>query len=91
MNSNFEETPCYENIISYAPFWRTLEKKKISQYDLVNNMDFSSSMLQKLRRDKPITLKSIAMICSKLNIHPSDVFMFYLKGDKPRARNQQRS
>ncbi len=84
MNSNFDEpTTCYENIISYAPFWRTLKKKKLSQYDLINNLDISSSMLQKLRRDKPLTLKSVAMLCSKLNILPSDVFMFCLNGDKP--------
>ena len=83
MNFNFEEPSAYEDIISYAPFWRTLKKKKLSQYDLITKMDISSSLIQKLRTDKPITLKSIAMLCLKLGIAPTDVFMFCIDRDKP--------
>lgn len=82
MDFNFFEPTSYEDMISYAPFWRTLKKKKISQYDLVNKMDISSSMVQKLRKDQPLTLKSIAMLCARLGIPPSDVFEFYIEGSK---------
>ncbi|WP_334292723.1 helix-turn-helix domain-containing protein [Oribacterium sp. WCC10] len=82
MNFNFEEPSAYEDIISYAPFWRTMKKKKISQYDLINKLLISSSMIQKLRTDKPLTLKSIAMLCLRLNILPTDVFMLCPNGDK---------
>ncbi len=84
MNFNFEEPASYDDIISYAPFWQTLKKKNISQYDLINKMYISSSMLQKLRTDKPITLKSIAMLCLRLNVVPSEVFMFCPDGEKPK-------
>ena len=75
MNNYFDEPSSYEDVISYAPFWNTLKKKKLSQYDLVNKLYISSSMLQKLRKDQPLTLKSIAMLCLRLNIHPSDIFI----------------
>lgn len=83
MNFYFDEPTSkptsYDNVISYAPFWRTMKKKKISQYDLVNKADISSSMIQKLRKNKPLTLRSVAMLCHRLNILPQDVFEFVLK------------
>ncbi|WP_256363675.1 helix-turn-helix domain-containing protein [Oribacterium sp. C9] len=82
MDTNCSKTTSYDDIISYAPFWRTLKKKKISQYDLVTKMDISSSLLQKLRTDRPLTLKSIAMLCLRLGITPTDVFMFRLDDAK---------
>ncbi|ETP71697.1 putative transcriptional regulator [Lachnospiraceae bacterium JC7] len=82
MDFNFFPPTSYEDLISYAPFWRTLKKKKISQYDLVNKLEISSSMVQKLRKDKPLTLKSIAMICARLGVPPTDVFEFCIDDDK---------
>lgn len=82
MDFNFFEQTSYDDMISYAPFWRTLKKKKISQYDLVNKMEISSSMVQKLRTDKPLTLKSIAMLCTRLGVPPTDVFEFCINGEK---------
>ena len=83
MNNYFDEPSSYEDVISYAPFWNTLKKKKLSQYDLVNKLYISSSMLQKLRKDQPLTLKSIAMLCLRLNIHPSDIFILCPDRKKP--------
>ena len=68
----------YEKIISYAPFWRTLRRQNLSQYDLVVRMSISSSMLQRLRADEPISLKSIAMLCDCLNVVPSEIFTFQI-------------
>ncbi len=68
----------YEKMISYAPFWRTLRKKKISQYDLTTRMCIFSSMLHRLRSDAPLSLKSIAMLCDCLEVVPSEIFTFLL-------------
>lgn len=68
-----------EKIISYAPFWRTLRRKNLSQYDLVVRMSISSSMLQRLRSDEPVSLKSIAMLCDCLNVVPSEIFTFQIE------------
>ncbi len=69
----------YEKIISYAPFWRTLRRKNLSQYDLVVRMSISSSMLHRLRSDEPVSLKSIAMLCDCLNVVPSEIFTFQIE------------
>ncbi len=66
----------YEKTISYAPFWRTLRKKNLTQYDLVVRMSISSSMLQRLRSDAPLSLKSIAKLCDCLDVVPSEIFTF---------------
>lgn len=66
----------YDKMISYAPFWRTLHRKNLTQYDLVAHMSISCSMMQRLRSDAPISLKSVAMLCDYLDVVPSEIFTF---------------
>ena len=39
-----------ELMISYAPFWKTLEQKGISQYQLIHEYNFSTGTLDTLRK-----------------------------------------
>ena len=66
----------YEKMISYAPFWRTLRRKNLTQYDLIAHLSISGSMMQRLRSDAPLSLKSIAMLCDYLDVVPSEIFTF---------------
>ena len=66
----------YDKMISYAPFWRTLHRKNLTQYDLIAHMSISGSMMQRLRSDAPISLKSVAMLCDYLHVVPSEIFTF---------------
>ena len=42
-------------MISYKPFWETLRLSAETTYTLIKNHHISSSTIDKLRKDKPIT------------------------------------
>ena len=68
-------------MISYAPFWKTLEKKKISQYHLIKTYNFSTGTLDALRKNQSITLNTLHDICTILDCDITDVVEF-IKEDK---------
>ncbi|MBP3200810.1 MAG: helix-turn-helix domain-containing protein [Lachnospiraceae bacterium] len=63
-------------MISYEPFFKTLVKRKISQYQLINDYLIPSGTLSRIRNNKSLTLKSIENICKALNCNISDVVSF---------------
>lgn len=50
-------------MISYAPFWRTLEEKGITQYQLINQYGVSTGTLDALRKNRSVTLNTIQDLC----------------------------
>ncbi len=61
------------DIISYAPFWTTLKEKGITQYQLINNYNFSTGTLDTLRKNNSITMKTLEDICIMLDCEIWDV------------------
>lgn len=66
-------------IISYEPFWNTLERKKITQYFLIKEYGFSTGTLDALRKNKSITLNTLHDICEMLDCDITDVVEFKMK------------
>lgn len=60
-------------VISYAPFYRTLLRKNITEYHLIFKEGFSASTLQRMRHGKPITTKTLDSLCDILGCDISDV------------------
>ncbi|MCI8484494.1 MAG: helix-turn-helix transcriptional regulator [Lachnospiraceae bacterium] len=60
-------------MISYAPFWTTLKEKGITQYQLINNYNFSTGTLDTLRKNNSITMKTLEDICIMLDCEIWDV------------------
>ena len=54
-------------MISYRPFWVTLESSEESTYTLIKNNRVSSSTIDKLRRNKPMNTTTINDLCRILN------------------------
>ncbi len=50
-------------MISYRPFWDTLHKSGESTYTLIRNHRISSSTIDKLRNNKPITTTTLNDLC----------------------------
>ena len=50
-------------MISYAPFWQTLEEKGIIQYPLINQYGVSTGTLDALRKNRSVTLNTIQDLC----------------------------
>lgn len=54
-------------MISYAPLWRTLSEKRITQYQLINEYGVSTGTLDALRKNRSVTLNTIQDLCRILN------------------------
>ena len=60
-------------MISFAPLWKTLEKKRITQYQLINTYGVSTGTLDALRKNKSVTLNTIQDLCRILDCTITDV------------------
>lgn len=54
-------------MISYRPFWETLEKSNESTYTLITKHHVSSATIDKLRKNKPMNTTTINDLCRILN------------------------
>ena len=54
-------------MISYKPFWTTLNASEESTYTLINKHRISSATIDKLRNNKPVTTTTINDLCRILN------------------------
>lgn len=68
-------------MISYRPFWNTLKNSKESTYTLIKNYRISSSTIDKLRKDKPITTTTLNDLCRILNCRVEDILEYIPKED----------
>ncbi len=68
-------------MINYSPLWKTLEKKGITQYQLINSYGFSTGTLDALRKNKSVTVNTINTLCEILDCSVSDI-MIYVKTEK---------
>ena len=63
-------------MISYEPFYQTLQKKEISTYKLINQYGISRGLLDRLRHNKPISTVSLNDLCTILDCRVEDVLCF---------------
>ena len=62
-----------DNVITYAPFYRTLLRRNITEYHLIFKEGFSASTLHRMKHGKPITTKTLDSLCDILECEISDV------------------
>lgn len=60
-------------MISYAPLWRTLSERGITQYQLINQYGVSTGTLDALRKNKSVTLNTVQDLCNILSCPIQDV------------------
>lgn len=68
-------------MISYRPFWESLKASSESTYTLIKNHRISSSTIQKLRKDLPLTTTTINDLCRILQCRVEEV-MEYLPSEE---------
>ena len=68
-------------MISYKPFYETLLKKNVTEYQLIFKYGFSSHILHRMKHGETITLKTLDTLCSILECDVSDVIR-YIPDDK---------
>lgn len=63
------------DIINYRPLWETMEKKGITQYQLLKS-GIDNKTLDGLKKNKNITLLTVEKLCNILDCSPNDIVEF---------------
>ena len=63
-------------MISYEPFYKTLQIKGLTTYKLINQYGISRSLLDRLKHNKPITTVTIDDLCKILSCKVEDILLF---------------
>lgn len=63
-------------MISYAPFYATLAQKNMSTYKLIKHHNISTSLLDRLRHNKPISTTTLNDLCRILSCRVEDVLEY---------------
>ena len=60
-------------MISYHPFWETLQNSKETTYTLINKYHISSATIDKLRKNKPMNTTTLNGLCRILDCRLADI------------------
>ena len=63
-------------MISYAPFYRTLLQKGITEYQLIFKHGFSAHILHRMKHGQNITLKTLDTLCFILDCGVEDIIEY---------------
>ena len=63
-------------MMTYDPFWRTIEEKKISTYALINKQGILPDTIQRLRSGKPLTTTTIETLCEVIDCKVEDIVQY---------------
>lgn len=63
-------------MITFDPLWKTLEEKKITQYDLIEHYKMSRGMLDNLKHNRSITLKTLNELCNMFDCDITDIIRY---------------
>ena len=63
-------------MFDYSPLWKTMEDKKITQYQLLKN-GIDNKTLDSLKKNKIITIITLEKLCGIIGCTPNDVVKFY--------------
>lgn len=64
------------DMISYKPFYETLFKKGITEYNLIFKQGFSSNTLHRMKKGEAISTKTLDALCYVLDCEVSDIIKF---------------
>jgi len=63
-------------MISYAPFYKTLLDKEITEYNLIFKHGVSANTLHRMKHGAPISTKTLDTLCFILNCGVPDVLEY---------------
>ena len=63
-------------MIDYSPFWETSKKSNETTYTLIMNHHISSSIIDKLRKNKPMNTTTLNDLCRILQCNLQDIAQY---------------
>ena len=64
------------NVISYEPFYETLFKNNITEYNLIYKQGLSANTLYRMKKGKPISTKTLDALCEVLGCRVEDIIRY---------------
>ena len=64
-------------MISYKPFWQTLNARNMSTYDLIYKHGLSANTVHRMKNGKDITTKTLNELCFILKCSVSEIIEYY--------------
>lgn len=77
-------------MISYEPFWNTLQKKNITKYQLIYHWGISSNTLRRMSHGEPISTTTLNEFCLILDCKVQDVIQFDALEEELDSVNQRK-
>ena len=66
-------------MVSYERLWKTMEKKGISQYRLINHYKISAGQMRRLKLNMNVSTQTIERLCRALECRVEDVMEVVLE------------
>ena len=63
-------------MISYAPFYDTLFKKGITEYNLIFKQGFSANTIHRIKKGEAISTKTLDALCYALDCNVENIITF---------------
>ena len=63
-------------MISYEPFYETLYKKNITEYNLIYKQGFSANTIHRIKKGEAISTKTLDALCYALDCEVGDIIEF---------------
>ena len=63
-------------MISYAPFYKTLLRKNITEYHLIYKEGISANILHRMRHGQNITMKTLDTLCFILDCREDEIIEY---------------
>lgn len=63
-------------MISYTPFYKTLYRKGVTEYQLIFKEGFSANTLHRIKKGEAITTKTLDALCYVLDCGVQDIIKF---------------
>jgi len=63
-------------MISYTPFYETLYRKGVTEYQLIFKEGFSANTLHRIKKGEAITTKTLDALCYVLDCGVQDIIKF---------------
>lgn len=63
-------------MISYEPFYKTMQEKNMTTYRLIKEYNISRSLLDRLKHNRPISTVTLNDLCRILKCRVEDVLIY---------------
>lgn len=64
------------NMISYAPFYKTLIDKGVTEYQLIYKQGLSANTLHRMKHGKAVSTKTLNTLCFILDCRVEDILLY---------------